>query len=44
MPVTVRKRLSLALTILCALTGALMVFPAGASGQTHSSLYRQDGW
>ena len=26
-----------------ALTGAAMVFPGGASGHCHASLYRQDG-
>jgi hypothetical protein len=27
-----------------AATGALIVFPGGASGHCHASLYRQDGW
>jgi hypothetical protein len=27
-----------------ACTGAVMVFPAGASGHCHVLLYRQEGW
>lgn len=27
-----------------ALTGTLMVFPGGASGHCHASLYRHEGW